>query len=316
MAEASIKSVVVHPLVLLSVVDHYTRAKAGKRVVGVLLGERFSGKIDVTNSYAVPFEEDSKNSVWFFDHNYHERMHHMFHKVNAKEKVIGWYSTGPRLRDNDIEIHEIMRRYTAAPVLVIIDVNPADNLEIPTDAYVSVESAPLEESVARRTFAHIPSEIGAYEPEEVGVEHLLREIRDIGGSTISDLVSSRISSIKGLRKRLETMHTYLDNVCQGRLPANPQIIYNIQNIFNLSPNLSRREFVTAMTRNTNDNLLSVYMSSLIRSIIALHELINNKIQNRAWEVREYEKGNTPSEEKTAAPADEKETEKASEKKSN
>lgn len=46
--------VVVHPLVLLSTVDHYNRiAKdTSKRVVGVLLGEVHKGVVDVTNSYA------------------------------------------------------------------------------------------------------------------------------------------------------------------------------------------------------------------------------------------------------------------------
>jgi hypothetical protein len=47
--------VVVHPLVLLSIVDHYNRVTLGskKRVVGVLLGSvDKEGKVDVTNSYA------------------------------------------------------------------------------------------------------------------------------------------------------------------------------------------------------------------------------------------------------------------------
>ncbi len=46
--------VVVHPLVLLSVVDHYNRVAKDtrKRVVGVLLGETFKGRVDITNSYA------------------------------------------------------------------------------------------------------------------------------------------------------------------------------------------------------------------------------------------------------------------------
>jgi 26S proteasome regulatory subunit N8 len=49
--------VVVHPLVLLSVVDHYTRvAKDTKRrVVGVLLGETYQGRVDVSNSFAGAF---------------------------------------------------------------------------------------------------------------------------------------------------------------------------------------------------------------------------------------------------------------------
>jgi hypothetical protein len=47
-------TVVVHPLVLLSTVDHYNRVAKGtkKRVIGVLLGEVNKGVVDVTNSYA------------------------------------------------------------------------------------------------------------------------------------------------------------------------------------------------------------------------------------------------------------------------
>ena len=46
--------VVVHPLVLLSVVDHYNRVAKDtkKRVVGVLLGETYKGRVDITNCFA------------------------------------------------------------------------------------------------------------------------------------------------------------------------------------------------------------------------------------------------------------------------
>lgn len=46
--------VVVHPLVLLSAVDHYNRVArdTSRRVVGVLLGSNAKGVIEATNSYA------------------------------------------------------------------------------------------------------------------------------------------------------------------------------------------------------------------------------------------------------------------------
>ena len=50
-----IERVVVHPLVLLSVVDHYNRmGKVGnsQRVVGVLLGSLTNKTLDVSNSFA------------------------------------------------------------------------------------------------------------------------------------------------------------------------------------------------------------------------------------------------------------------------
>jgi 26S proteasome regulatory subunit N8 len=61
----NIDEVTMHPLVLLSAADHYHRVARGtrKRVVGVLLGSVSKGVVDCTNSFAVPFEEDSKNAV-------------------------------------------------------------------------------------------------------------------------------------------------------------------------------------------------------------------------------------------------------------
>jgi 26S proteasome regulatory subunit N8 len=123
-------SVAVHPLVLLSVVDHYHRAARNttKRVVGVLLGQSSQGKVNVASSFAVPFEEDDKDpNVWFVDHDYIELMADMFRKVNgntilikAKEKLVGWYHSGPSLRQADLHINELFKKYTTCPVLLIV----------------------------------------------------------------------------------------------------------------------------------------------------------------------------------------------------
>lgn len=62
----------------------------------------------------------------------------MFKKVNAKEKLIGWYHSGPKLRASDLEINDLFKRYTPNPLLVIVDVQPKD-VGVPTDAYFAVE---------------------------------------------------------------------------------------------------------------------------------------------------------------------------------
>lgn len=58
-SEVLVNKVIVHPLVLLSVVDHFNRmGKIGnqKRVVGVLLGcWRAKGILDISNSFAGKF---------------------------------------------------------------------------------------------------------------------------------------------------------------------------------------------------------------------------------------------------------------------
>ncbi|KAI8389290.1 maintenance of mitochondrial structure and function-domain-containing protein [Blakeslea trispora] len=271
----------VHPLVLLSATDHYNRVAKDtkKRVVGVLLGQNKGKVVNVSNSFAVPFEEDEKDpSVWFLDHNYVEAMNDMFKKVNAKEKLIGWYHSGPKLRSSDLEINELFKRYTPNPVLVIIDVKPND-AEIPTDAYFAIEEIKDDGTSTTKTFMHVPSEIVAEEAEEIGVEHLLRDIKDNAVGTLSTRITSQLGSLGGLQGRLEEIQEYLQKVVSGKLPVNHQIIYNLQDIFNLLPNLENQEMVNSFSTKTNDQLLLIYLSSMIRAVIALHNLIDNKIDN-------------------------------------
>jgi len=95
--------------------------------------------------------------------------------------------------------------------------------------------------------------------------------------------------LKGLEIKLNDMHKYLQQVADGKLPMNHQITYLLQDIFNLLPDVTNPQFVKSINVNTNDQMLVVYTASLIRSIIALHNLINNKINNKEVEKREGKK---------------------------
>jgi len=109
MSRTPITQTNVHPLVLLSIVDHFNRVnlkQRNKRVVGALLGWVTDNTVEVVNSYAIPFEEDpSQASIWFLDHLYHESMLAMMRKISQKEKFIGWYVTGDSFRAHDIQIN-------------------------------------------------------------------------------------------------------------------------------------------------------------------------------------------------------------------
>mmetsp|Transcript_16039 Transcript_16039/g.23599 ORF Transcript_16039/g.23599 Transcript_16039/m.23599 type:complete len:336 (+) Transcript_16039:58-1065(+) len=309
-----VEDVTIHPLVLLSAADHYHRVARGtrKRVVGVLLGSVSRGKVDATNSFAVPFEEDSKNpAVFYLDHNYLENMLTMFRKVNAKERVVGFYSTGPQIRPNDMRIYDIVTRFTKSsipPVFCIIDIRP-NRQSIPTTAYQLIEevgSSTTNDS-RQRQFAHVPSLIGAMEAEEVGVEHLLRDINDPTVSTVASLIKAKISGLATLMEKLVECKDYLEACIRGEKTMNQEISANLQTILNLLPNLNTDELVRAMLVKTNDMHMAIYLSSLIRSIIALHDLVNNKIQYGEQEEAEGESKPVEEEKKeeTSSTAEEK-----------
>lgn len=134
-------------------------------------------------------------------------------------------------------------------------------------------------------FQHTPSSIGALEAEEVGVEHLLRDVKDASISNLTTSIQEKVNSLKSLNEHIKEMEEYLNNVCSGKLPVNHQIINQIQDIFNLLPNLNVEELIRSFSVKTNDMMLVIYLSSVIRSVIALHNLINNKIANRDAELK-------------------------------
>lgn len=276
--------VVLHPLVLLSVVDHYNRVARDtkKRVVGLLLGDTYKGQVDVTNSFAVPFEEDDHDpTIWFLDHSYLENMFHMFKKVNARERVVGWYSTGPRLREADVDINQLMASYCETPVLVICEVEPKE-VGLPFTAYCSVNEVREDGTEkARRVFVSVPTEVGQTEAEEIGVEHLLRNVKDATISTLATDVAAKLQALRGLKGKLAEVQAYLAAVVDGRLPLNHDINGYLQDMFNLLPNMSAEHLSSALAVKSNDMMGVVYLAALIRSVLALHKLIDNKEGQKA-----------------------------------
>jgi 26S proteasome regulatory subunit N8 len=68
--------------------------------------------------------------------------------------------------------------------------------------------------------------------------------------------------------------------------VNHAIVYLLQDVFNLLPDVTNPEWVRSMFVKTNDGMLVVYVTALTRSILALHNLINNKLANRETEKKD------------------------------
>merc|ERR1711870_146296 len=135
---------------------------------------------------------------------------------------------------------------------------------------------------------HVQSTVGAFEAEEVGVEHLLRDIKNASASTLAVRVGDKIAALKGFSVRLTEISKYLSLVAADKLPMNQEIIYQLQEIFNLLPDQDSEELVKSFAMETNDMMLALYLGSILRSTVALHNLINNKIKNKKLKEKKME----------------------------
>jgi 26S proteasome regulatory subunit N8 len=215
--------------------------------------------------------------------------------TTAREKVIGWYHSGPKLRGSDLSINKLLRNFIPNPILVIIHINAASSdptVGIPTDAYFAIEEIKDDGTTTSETFVHIPSLIEAEEAEEIGVEHLLRDLKESTGD-LATRITSQLESLRGLRSRLREVAMYLGKVLDEKLPVNHAILEVLQDVFNLLPNLSPTpehggvgDLGRSFRVKTNDQLMCIYLSSMIRAVIALHDLIDSGVDQKKDDKKE------------------------------
>jgi len=236
-------------------------------------------------------------------HEFHVQENQWYHAIPsqlraAREKVIGWYHSGPKLRGSDLSINKLLRAYVPNPILVIVHINSASSdptLGIPTDAYFAIEEIKDDGTTTSETFVHIPSIIEAEEAEEIGVEHLLRDLKESSGD-LATRITSQLESLRGLESRLREVAVYLGKVLNEELPVNHAILEVLQDVFNLLPNLSPTaeaggvgDLERSFRVKTNDQLMCIYLSSMIRAVLALHDLIDSGIDGRRDEKKEEKK---------------------------
>jgi 26S proteasome regulatory subunit N8 len=91
-------------------------------------------------------------------------------------------------------------------------------------------------------------------------------------------------------------------------------VYHLQDALNLLPDISDQITTQSFASSTNDQLLVVYLSSLLRAVIALHGLVDNKSTiGRAEQEEEKPKEKANNKEKDAKEKDAKDKTKDSDK---
>lgn len=158
-----------------------------------------------------------------------------------------------------------------------------------TGACTAKPTAALQGKENVRTFVHVPCEVGATEAEEVGVEHLLRDINDPSVSNLAADLRAKLGGLRGLSARLYDVSAYLGAVLEGRLPINNDILYHVQSMLSQLPNVRVEAVQRSLASATNDQHLLLYIASLGRAGLALHDLVNNKAKYRDEEERDGKK---------------------------
>ncbi|XP_004307618.1 PREDICTED: eukaryotic translation initiation factor 3 subunit F [Fragaria vesca subsp. vesca] len=276
----------VHPLVIFNICDCYVRRPdQTKRVIGTLLGSVLpDGTVDIRNSYAVPHNENSEEVA--LDIEYHHNMLISQQKVNPKEVIVGWYSTGLGVTGCSVLIHDFYSREVPNPVHLIVDTG-FSNGEGAIKAYVSsnlsLSLGELKQAVRpagdhqlplAAQFQEIPLDLRMVEAERVGFDILKKTMTD---KLPTDLEGME-ASMERLLALIDDVYKYVDDVDEGRVAPDNNVGRFLWDAVESLPKLSPAVFDKLVNDSLQDNMLLLYLSSITRTQLTLAEKLNTAAQ--------------------------------------
>lgn len=293
----AVSSLVVHPLVLLSILDHHTRRQDGAgRVIGTLLGRRDGEKVEVTNCFAVPHAERDEEVAIGKDFNRQMLALHL--RANRNETVVGWYATAfPEAEDQDTTVSNrclantsslIHEFYTGecddasmdSPVHLVVDtslVNDSIGLKGYISSAVTLNGEPLA-----NMFHEVRLLLKSSESEKIVVDEMIRSLGMGPGKTeekkeeLAEANSLQVSMEK-LLEMLETASEYVGKVVDGVIDADDVIGNQIADTLSSVPRIRPDVFDKMFNDSMQDLLMVSYLSNITRTQLTIAEKLNKAL---------------------------------------
>ncbi|KAH9983568.1 Mov34-domain-containing protein [Russula compacta] len=251
-------SISVHPTALFSILDHYLRrTDAQQRVIGTLLGTRNEGDnaISVRTAFAVLHSETSEQVA--VDMDYHRTMFDLSQRVNPKESIVGWYSTGSNLNTYSALIQNFYSQETTPYPAIHIALNTGTELgeEAGVKAYISspVGVFPKPENAV---FVPIPVTLRMNDAERSGL-HLLESAPS---SPVGELFQLE-TTLKNVLEMIDRVLAYAQEAAAGK-PADAALgRYLMDALGGGVEELGKGGFTSSL----QDTLMMSYLANLVRA---------------------------------------------------
>ncbi|KAL3353684.1 hypothetical protein AABB24_018415 [Solanum stoloniferum] len=262
----------VHPLVIFNICDCFVRRPdQADRIIGTLLGSVLpDGTVDIRNSYAVPHTESQDQVA--LDSDYHHNMLSSHQKVNPKEVIVGWFSTGFGVTGGSALIHDFFSRETTNPIHLTIDTG-FTNGEASVKGFVSVHLSIGDQQLAAQ-FQEIPLDLRMVEAERIGFDIL----KTTAVEKLPNDLEGMEASMQRLLALIDDIYKYVDDVVEGRVPQDNKIGRFISDTVASLPKLSPQDFDKLVNDGLEDQLLLLYLASLTRTQLSFAEKLNTAAQ--------------------------------------
>ena len=286
----AVSSVTVHPLVLLSVLDHHTRrAEGAGRVIGTLLGRRDGSSVEITNCFAVPHAERGDEVAIGKDFN--RQMLALHSRADRREVVVGWYGTAlpnedgsghSSIADTSSLIHEFYAGECDEDPIHLVVGTGLDDDAINLRAYVSSPVVVAGEALAN-LFHEVRLSLKSSEAERICVDEMIKSQQKEGpdaaaaGADASTSTAALKVSMTKLLEMLESASKYVDSVVEEQTPPDDAVGRQIADTLSAVPRVRPEVFDKTFADTLQDMLMVTYLTNVTKTQLTIAEKLNETL---------------------------------------
>ena len=295
---------IVRPVVLFSILDHFMRRKKDqKRVIGTfsktkrrrvvssssttikkktgtLLGKITDNVAEITNCYPVHHTETKKCAV---DKEVQNKFYSLHRRTNKSEQILGWYATsdkGETVTPNSCLIHDYYRSpvkgvVVAKPIHLVVDTS-LKNDSLSVKALMSSALTMMTKTLAA-CFTQVPVKIGVSNAERIAMsamdETIKKQSTGVVNSNKSEIAKLNVA-ISELLSSLDKTCKYVDDVVDGKIPMRHDVGKVLSSAVSAIPQIDTQQVEKMFDDSVQDLLMVAYLSNLTRTQLAIAEKVN------------------------------------------
>lgn len=270
-AEAAALDIHLHPLVVLSLADHYTREisqnpKGSRRCVGLLFGQQEGRVVRILETVEMAFREEVKGQP-ILEQEAVETDMELFSEAYANYECLGWYSSGSSITPYDYVLQKQLTKYNERPLFLLMDPSATGGRDLPLTLYE--ERTHVVADQASSEFVKTEYTVQADEAERIVVTYAAKVVnQEEAGSAVISHYTTMIKSVESLKNRVRAVHQFLLDVQSGKVDMSrqqdQQILRDIKGLCHRLPVMTQDQFRSDLLAEYNDALLVTYLSSMTK----------------------------------------------------
>eukprot|EP00514_Thraustochytrium_sp_LLF1b_P006081 CAMPEP_0184529072 /NCGR_PEP_ID=MMETSP0198_2-20121128/12165_1 /TAXON_ID=1112570 /ORGANISM="Thraustochytrium sp., Strain LLF1b" /LENGTH=295 /DNA_ID=CAMNT_0026921031 /DNA_START=40 /DNA_END=927 /DNA_ORIENTATION=- len=270
----------LHPLVLVNISDHFSRAKQAKEdgdVVGILLGCQIGRAMHIYDSYEIPRELNEDSSFKVDIDFVTDKVKH-FTEVFPSYELLGWYTIGSEVQPRHLDIHRSVCTLNENPLLLMIGTDiTSETKELPVKMYESVMQ--MANDVPRMIFVDLEFHIEATEPERITVDKIIKGSTS-QGSSLEYQLGDLHNSVSMLSKKMRGLLGVLERIKRGEIPMDHEFLREISTICNRLPVVDSEQFEQDFNTEMDDALLVTLMAKVTNGVNSFTSNMSKKDRNQ------------------------------------